>query len=71
MKPDSRNDGISVNWANWIACIWFAATVENVMPSARLLAMNRPSASSSSGTEPRTGRWNTSAETTRMSSTWM
>jgi hypothetical protein len=23
MKPDSRNEGISVNWANCTACIWF------------------------------------------------
>ena len=42
MKPDSRNDGSSVNWANCIACIWFADTVEKVMPSARLPAMKKP-----------------------------
>ena len=67
MKPDSRNDGIRVNCAICIACIWLADTVEKVRPSARLLAMNSPSASSSSGIEPRIGRWNTTAETPRIS----
>ena len=62
MKPDSMNDGIKVNWANCIACIWLVDTVENVMPSARLPAMNRPSATRSSGTEPRIGSWKNSAE---------
>ena len=70
MKPDSRNDGISVNWANCIACIWFADIVEKVIPSARLPAMNRPSATSSSGSEPRIGSWKNSAEDARMISTW-
>ena len=37
MKPESMKDGIRVNWASWTACIWLAAMVEKVTPSARLL----------------------------------
>ena len=70
MKPDSRNDGISVNCASCTACIWLAATVEKVTPSARLLAMNSPSAPSSSGSEPRIGNWKKIADATRISPTW-
>ncbi len=71
MKFESRSDGRRVNWANWIAYIWFAATVENAIPSARLLAMNRPKATRSNATESRTDNWKNKAEAARMSTTWI
>ena len=70
MKPDSVKDGMRVNWASWTACIWLAATVEKVTPRARFEAMNKPSAPSNSGSEPRTGRPKKTAEATRIGPTW-
>jgi hypothetical protein len=49
MKPDGYMDGRSVNWANWIACIWFYEIVEKVIPSARFPAINRSMATRRSG----------------------
>ena len=65
MKPDSIICGSSENCASCCACCCVRASVENVMPSARLPAMNTPSAASSTSSEPRIGTWNASAETRR------
>ena len=66
MNPDSNSEGRKKKNAICIACSWFLAMVEKVMPTARLAAMKKTSAASNSGTLPTIGTSNRNCAASRI-----
>ena len=70
-NPESRMDGKNTKTDICMACSWFFAMVENVMPMARLAAMKKREASNSRARLPWIGTSKMNLAAARIMVTWM